>query len=365
MKFLLILASVSTHTNAGDFLIRAGIEEQLKIANINYDKKFAEEITVPIINTYAGVIIGGGPQYSMRMFNNNVYNVNKIYKEIEVPIFFEGAGIYNETCLLEDILESKFSDEFISFYNYIQMQGGGYGCRDYITQKVLQKNGLHTGKMIGCPAWFDRDKLDSIEIAAHVSRNPKKIVISDPGLTKLEINHFSKAEQTIEVIKYIKDKFGDAKVLFTFNNGINTKYSFKCNNAIKEFLIDNEIDYYDMAGNANMFSTYDDADLHIGFRLHSHIYCLRKRIPSILIEEDARGYGFNDAVGLPHLTSYKKEMVHNGVFVKNEYLIDLLDYTIDKMYKTDCIELTSCFSVMKHVFYNERSEWMCKIKKLC
>jgi len=36
-------------------------------------------------------------------------------------------------------------------------------------------------------------------------------------------------------------------------------------------------------------STYDDTDLHVGFRVHAHVSSLKRKIPSYLLEQDGRG----------------------------------------------------------------------------
>lgn len=47
---------------------------------------------------------------------------------------------------------------------------------------------------------------------------------------------------------------------------------------------------------------YGNADLHIGYRVHAHLFCLSRRIPSILINEDSRGVGQAAALGATSLT---------------------------------------------------------------
>src|SRR5690606_4746413 len=47
------------------------------------------------------------------------------------------------------------------------------------------------------------------------------------------------------------------------------------------------------AGRLEVFDEYDQFDLHVGHRLHGHIGFLRRRIPSVLLMEDARSRGFS------------------------------------------------------------------------
>ena len=50
------------------------------------------------------------------------------------------------------------------------------------------------------------------------------------------------------------------------------------------------------AGDLSIFEKYEDYDLHVGHRLHGHIGFLRRRIPSVLIMEDARSRGFGSSI---------------------------------------------------------------------
>jgi hypothetical protein len=53
-----------------------------------------------------------------------------------------------------------------------------------------------------------------------------------------------------------------------------------------------------LAGNLpKLEKLYGGADLHIGYRVHAHLFCLSRRVPSILINEDSRGVGQAAALG--------------------------------------------------------------------
>lgn len=363
MKDVLLIIGVDENsTNAGDFLVAKGIENLLKRFEIKYEKITSAQVSLGKINQYCAIVTGGGPHYSNRLYNNDTFGIKEIYKKINIPIFYEGSGIYNATCSSNDLYNNEFENDMKDFYIHIDESGGGYGCRDYLTKKILKKNGLMSGKMIGCPAWYaDYDaSIQNLKIKS--SHKIKKILVSDVGLSKNNKNHFAKAQQVIEVLQYIRQKFSDCEIVFTFNNGIETKYSTSCNLMIKDYLEKNHIVYYNLVGSDQLFGVNDEADLHIGFRLHSHIYCLRNGIPSILLEEDARGYGFNDTVGLPHLLTYKE--ILDDIFVPNEYLEDELDLQIDKMVETRYIEIFKALDIMKTVFDYERTNWMNRILKI-
>jgi len=50
-----------------------------------------------------------------------------------------------------------------------------------------------------------------------------------------------------------------------------------------------------------MQRVYEDFDLHIGYRVHAHLYFLSRRIPSILLSEDVRGSGQAKSLGMEEI----------------------------------------------------------------
>ena len=56
-------------------------------------------------------------------------------------------------------------------------------------------------------------------------------------------------------------------------------------------------------------SFYEECDLHVGYRVHGHIYFLAKRKPSFLIHEDGRGRGASEALGLPGNQGWERTLV--------------------------------------------------------
>ena len=103
------------------------------------------------------------------------------------------------------------------------------------------------------------------------SKTVKKIVLSDPGMTKEAIDHKPKAQQALQLAAIVRERFPHADFIYTFNGGIHTKYSTQCNLDILKGLEGLGIPAVDLTKEKNGFAIYDDADLHIGFRVHSHI----------------------------------------------------------------------------------------------
>ena len=129
------------------------------------------------------------------------------------------------------------------------------------------------------------------------------------------------------------------------------------------------INIVDITGSVEGFKVYDDCDLHIGFRVHAHIYNLSNRHLSILIEEDGRGAGVNEALGIQGFKStgyYINGIVGNSIFQKgirylskkavrkkvnsNPYLINDIDNYLKISKDNNYIQHEIAFENMKKYF---------------
>ena len=51
---------------------------------------------------------------------------------------------------------------------------------------------------------------------------------------------------------------------------------------------------------------YDECDLHVGYRVHSHLYFLSQRRPSFLLHEDGRGRGMSSALNVVGVDAFER-----------------------------------------------------------
>lgn len=69
------------------------------------------------------------------------------------------------------------------------------------------------------------------------------------------------------------------------------------------------------------FKEYDSCDLHIRFRVHAHIYNLSHGNTTLLINEDARGSGVNDALGIANINigrNLSRDIIEQIHFLKSD-----------------------------------------------
>lgn len=295
--------------NAGDWLIVDRLMSLVRIVtgetNQNSGIEFINALSVNDVdyyNSFDSIIIGGGPIADNSLLGSDSFDIMSKLNQITTPISLIGVGWYGASISSEDVFTYTIASDLKDKLCTIAQSGGMIGVRDVITQYVLANNGI--GSVVtGCPVWYSEDLCVS-SLSEKVSLSPNKIVISNAGITKDPSAHEIVAHQTQLLVNLLQKLFPQADLMFTFNGGIDTKYSTPCNRAIADFLKEKNIPYYDISGSAEGFDLYDDADLHVGYRLHSHLYCLSKGIPSLLIEEDARGGGANITLGTPRVTAY-------------------------------------------------------------
>lgn len=169
------------------------------------------------------------------------------------------------------------------------------GCRDWYTMRTLQKSNVTNLVMTGCPAWYDLSRIDALELnkkyADCVITDGVTIGISDPALPGNKSYFY-------ELIDIIARKYQNADIKLFFHRGISKEDLEKVNELCKNC---SRLAYIDMSGSSECFEQYNQCFLHIGFRVHAHIYNLSQGNVSILINEDARGIGVNHALGIENI----------------------------------------------------------------
>ena len=364
MRVLLI---ASPFSNGGDYLIIDRAVRLLKHTrqDLTVDTYFLnddiQKISAERINQYNAVVTGGGgAQFSEAYIKKSlVYN---LVDEITVPIHYMGTGMYGLSGADDTIYAIRYSQPVIDFFQKIMIRGGSLSARDNTVMAVFRNNGIGNVTLTGCPAWFDTSKLDVSKIRMPSGSEIRKIVVSNQGITKDAMDHDVKAEQTISLIRCLRRKYPSAAFAVTFNNGINTKYSSKYNNQVRNFAASRGMQCVDLSYGSKGFSIHDDADIHVGFRVHSHIYALSERIPSLLIEEDIRGHGLNDTLGLPHITAYcQNHMDHTGRFSPNQHLEKRICDVLDSLEATEYTQIQNAVRMMIAVYQDGMCPWLDKV----
>lgn len=195
----------------------------------------------------------------------------------------------------------------------------------------------------------------------------------------------------LELILHLKQKLPNSDIKVIFHRGMGEQSSYP--DEYKRMLASLDslrVEYVNIAGSSQGFSIYDNCDLHIGYRGHAHIYNLSQRNISILIEEDGRGAGVNEALGLMRIKAYASKtyppkgltriknaiitayntvkrilpkrvqavlpaaaitkLTFKSVVEKNPYLSHEIDDYLYLLQKSDYLQMTSAFARMRHYY---------------
>lgn len=287
------------YVNAGDFLIEQRCRELLETnidnaqidvfkRNVSYDDR------IECLNSYDLIVFGGGPGFQARIYPDKIPFVSNL-QDIRARMAVLGWGWKGRSGGSAHIYKKNiFTKDMIRFISHISGQSQHIGCRDWCTVQMLKAQGFENAVMTGCPAWYCMDTIEDLGTQHKKLLNCEKpkIIISDAAFPQNVI-------YMEMLLRTIREIYPHAYMKVLLHRGI-TKQNQRClNDKLKEVL---EFETDDISGGgAEIFRQYDACDLHIGFRVHAHIYCLSRGIPSVLINEDARGFGVNDALGIRNL----------------------------------------------------------------
>ncbi len=120
--------------------------------------------------------------------------------------------------------------------------------------------------------------------------------------------------QMKELIGHCRDWFPQAELTVTFHHGLGGDYLtspdsrkelWRKQRRLVSWLESRGIGHADISGSADRLAAfYRSVDLHIGYRVHGHIFMLSEGRPSILIAEDGRGLALREVVGGAILNGY-------------------------------------------------------------
>lgn len=288
----MIVTLTGAFKNAGDYLIgdrarklvRAHADSE--VFDINR-KKITDE-HYEIFNKARAVLLTGGPAYQKMMYPK-IYNLD--LDRIKVPVIPFGLGWKGH--LDQTTQDFEFTKPATDFIQQIHSDKRRHSSvRDFLTLEVLANHGVENVAMTGCPAWYDEAK---IQEDYSFTNDVDVLVFSMPAAPN---------EQVKDLIAGLAKRFPRAKKYLSFQAGyrstnlnradeINKWYRSVIFTAIRHGFRPVSFD-----SNFSKFTgVMSQADFHIGYRVHSHIFSLSQRTTSILIAEDSRGIGQTEAMG--------------------------------------------------------------------
>jgi hypothetical protein len=280
--------------NAGDYLIghraRALLKAHTNHEIVDLNRKQLNDQSYELLNSASAVLLTGGPAYQSSIYPG-VYNLD--LDRIKVPVIPYGLGWKGK--LNQAPEEFRFEPQAQGFVQRIHDQELRSSARDHLTTSMLSANGVQNVLMTGCPAWYDEKKLSE----DYVFQDIRSLVFSMPAVPQ---------SQVPELLRGLAKRFPKAKKYLVFNAGYKStrtkntaeftrwNYLMMARGKLLGFTpVSLESDF------AKFESLQSAQQLHIGYRVHSHLFSLSQRITTMLIAEDSRGVGQAQATGLKPL----------------------------------------------------------------
>jgi hypothetical protein len=292
----MIVALCGAYRNCGDHLIgmraRALLRTFVQDDIITLDRKALTDDHYVMFNKARAVVLCGGPAYQREMYPN-VYALDR--SRVRAPIRPLGLGWKSAAHKAPDAF--KFTPASEAFIRAIHERIPFSSARDPLTVDVLGHTGVKNVSMTGCPAWYD---LGRLERDYEHKPDVRRLALSVPAVMQPGVK---------ELMTWLTQRFPSAHRVASFHHGLVPSSTPKGRETGRDFVAfarAAKAAGWEIVGLANslarMEALYDEVDLHVGYRVHAHIFCLSRRIGSILINEDARGVGQCRALGAPNLT---------------------------------------------------------------
>ena len=165
-----------------------------------------------------------------------------------------------------------FSKESVHLLRELNNRVVTFTTRGGVSQEFCRRIGLDKAKFSGDIAFYDK-KYN--KIAFEKDTKIRKIIISDPHRDVAYMKPMG------ILIDELRNAFPDAELLVA-QHGVSKKIEDFCESKNVKIVKIYEERYSGL-------DIYDQADLHVGFRVHGHVSALKRRKYSYLLEQDGRG----------------------------------------------------------------------------
>ena len=291
--------------NAGDFLIRHRGHELLRRLRPDRDLvdldawEALDGAALERVNAARALILLGGPALRRDMYPA-VYPLAEDLDRIRVPIIIMGAGWSSFPGYWPETRRYRFTPPTRDLLGRCLR----IGVRDYRSLNALLLQGLDRAVMTGCPALYSEPHLGAPPPPPFAGQ-PASVVFSQ-GISFLRSPGADAA--TRDLILALQTHYPAAELTVAFHHSTDaatlraaygSEPPFHARQTeLVHWLENRGIAYRDISGGVDrLMDLYQSADLHVGQRVHAHIFCCSVNRPSVLLTEDGRGQGLREVLG--------------------------------------------------------------------
>ncbi|KKQ27900.1 MAG: hypothetical protein US42_C0004G0039 [Candidatus Magasanikbacteria bacterium GW2011_GWC2_37_14] len=284
--------------NIGDGFILLAIKNILEPFNALFEfssRKILVQEDFDKINSTKALIVAGANPLNDEYTISPSLNLESL-KKIKVPIIFLGVG-YSGLDSLNLKMTNLTKNILLQVHSGIEYSS----WRCPITVRYLEANIPEIKSkflMTGCPVIYGEKLLSGQPF----TDNPERIAVT---ITERG-NWWGREKKTID---FVANKFKGKELFLVLHQDFTKK---KLKTKIKDLLKLNPparlIHWYAQCKGFKIIKPvsveicqhfYDSCDLHIGSRLHAHLYCLSNCSKSFLTYVDGRATGFSEYLGFP------------------------------------------------------------------
>jgi hypothetical protein len=252
-----------------------------------------------VVRSARAILIPGGPGFQPNLFPD-VYPLMPRLEDIPCPVVPIGVGWKGRNGSAAAVAGYRFSEHSLEALRWMSERTPALGCRDPLTQQVLERNGFANTTMVGCPVWYD---LGATGRSPALDAPIEKIVFTPAQSPLLQA-------QSVAVAERIAALWPRAEKSCSFHRGFARagawipEADIANSRRIAEATTKLGFRPIDVTGDVEKIRFYAECSLHVGYRVHAHLDFCSRRQRSLLIEEDGRGAGASLGLGLAGIPAY-------------------------------------------------------------
>lgn len=291
--------------NIGDFLITQRCSQLIRHERPDRDIRVLHsweplDEHLDLINSSQAIIIAGGPGYQRNMYPG-IYPLTKDLRDIIVPIIPMALGWWDYPGDHLSQSSFRFSPKSLKLLTMIHDHCAYSSCRDETTQKILNSHGFKNVLMTGCAVWYDLAYLNKPFFEPRTLTN---IAFTPP-------QNAAFFDQAMSLMKTLKAYLPASRIVCFFHRGASadnftTRRDAQLTAKIIRTCRDYGIEHKDISCNLDHINDYAPFQIHVGYRVHGHLYFLSQHKPSFLINEDNRGIGAQISLNLPSINAFER-----------------------------------------------------------
>ena len=269
--------------NAGDALIfergRRLIEtfrpdEPLEVAE--GWRPLADQVPPATLRSARAVVVVGGPGYGNGLAGRYPLGLDP---ERDPPLVLLALGSSVVPGTARQLASFRFDGSSRAFLDGVVARTAYLGARDRTSADILAANGFERVLMTGDPAWYDLACLDD---PIHRPTAIERLAFTPPANPL----YF---DQAFRLARAAARAFPGSHGSVVHHRGVQRPFAALARELGWETV--------DITGSAAGFGHFDSIDLHLGYRVHAHLYAISHGIPTYLVAEDSRGIGMLRTLG--------------------------------------------------------------------